>query len=54
MAEDTAVGEGDELGEGVRSLRAAEESGMATLRADKGGGFRGGSLELARGQNGGG
>lgn len=35
MGEGAAVGEGDELGEGVGALRAAEKSGMAALRADK-------------------
>lgn len=39
MGEGAAVGEGDELGEGVGTLRAAEESGVATLRADEGCGF---------------
>lgn len=52
MSEDTAVGKGDELSEGVGSLRAAEKSGMATLRADEGCGSRGGGLQLARGEDG--
>lgn len=52
MSEDTAVGEGDELGEGVGALRTAEKSGVTTLRANEGSGSRGGGLQLARGQDG--
>lgn len=36
MEEGAAVGEGDELGEGIGALRAAEKSGVTALRADKG------------------
>ena len=38
MCEGAAVGEGDELREGVGALGAPEECGMSTLRADVGGG----------------
>lgn len=36
MGEGAAVGEGDELREGVGTLGAAEERGVAALRADEG------------------
>lgn len=36
MREGAAVGEGDELGEGVGALGAAEEGGMAALGANEG------------------
>lgn len=35
MREGAAVGEGDELGEGVGPLWAAEKRGVAALRADE-------------------
>lgn len=35
MGEGATVGESDELGEGVRPLGTAEESGMTALRADE-------------------
>ena len=45
-----AVGEGDELGEGVGALGAADEGCVSALRADEGcGGFRGGGGGCCRG-----
>ena len=52
MGERAAVGERDELGEGVGTLRTAEKSSVSALRADEGCslGLRGG--DLAGGEDG--
>lgn len=44
MGEGAAVGEGDELREGVGAFRAAEERRVSALRADEGGFLRRGEV----------
>lgn len=48
MSESAAIGQGDELSEGVGTLRASKESRMAALRTDEsGGGLDSGSGDRA-------
>lgn len=52
MGERAAVGERDELGEGVGALRAAEKGSMSALRADEGCRLGLGGGDLAGGEDG--